>query len=516
MTSGLRYRARQARQWLGGVFLGPQWLALLPAIALAAFWLGGEVALLVVALVLPALFAMAGYGEGRNDRPTPSAANDEDVTPPGEAVSLADHALLRAHAANLSTACIVVEAEGLDHIARQHGDRAAESLRGILHHRLKALLRRDDQVLRVGDCRFMILMSPGLRMGLENLLQLSVRLQRGLEEPAEIEGATHYVAASLGFASSQRLQEAATGTRMIEAAQTALSEALANGPSAIRAWSESMRAARNARANLLADVERALLNGEIQPWFQPQICTSTGRVSGVEALARWVHPERGIVPPSQFLRVLEDSHHMDRLSEVMLQQSLSAIRNWDEQGITIPRVSLNFSASELRNPHLVERIRWELDRFGLGLNRLGLEVLETVIADSPDGMLARNILQLGQIGCHIDLDDFGTGHASITALRRFRVHRLKIDRSFVTRIDQDEEQRRMLAAVLSMADRLQLETLAEGVETAGEHALLAQLGCDHVQGFAVARPMPADRIVDWARQHEANALEVRNLGKGSA
>jgi EAL domain-containing protein (putative c-di-GMP-specific phosphodiesterase class I) len=235
----------------------------------------------------------------------------------------------------------------------------------------------------------------------------------------------------------------------------------------------------------------------------------------VEALARWIHPERGIVPPVQFLRVLEDSGRMERLSEVILQHALTALRSWDQAGLDVPRVSVNFADAELRDPRLVQRIQWELDRFGLGAQRLGIEVLETVIAGSPDGIVARNIIDLGRIGCQIDLDDFGTGHASITSLRRFTVHRLKIDRSFVTRVDRDEDQQRMLAAVLGMADRLGLETLAEGVESVGEHALLAQLGCDHVQGFGIARPMPADQLVDWARDHANRIAEAQRLGRSA-
>ena len=206
---------------------------------------------------------------------------------------------------------------------------------------------------------------------------------------------------------------------------------------------------------------------------------------------------------------------MSRLSEVILQHSLTALRSWDQAGLDIPRVSVNFSPVELRDPRLVERVQWELDRFGLTPARLGIEVLETVIANSPDGVIARNIIGLGKLGCYIDLDDFGTGHASITSLRRFPVNRIKIDRSFVTRVDRDEEQRRMLAAVLGMADRLGLATLAEGVETVGEHALLSQLGCDHVQGFGIARPMPADQLVDWSRGHHSKIAEAQRLGRSA-
>lgn len=505
----------RVRSFLRRGLQGPQSLAFLPAIVLAAFWIGGEPFLIFTALGAPFLYLLASGPSGRAAEEEP-AKQASDVVDMAAARSLAQNALDRAKAANLATACMLVELDGLDDSAQMAGDGTVDTLRELALSRLRNTLRRDDIALRMGDRRFLLLLGPSLRLDLEALLQLASRLQNAVEEPAAVENSMRYMSASIGFCAGVRLPATATGAQMLEAAQVALSEAVANGPSAIRAWSEHMRMAHSEQKTLRSEVDRALASGQIQPWFQPQVCTSTGRISGVEALARWIHPTRGIVPPGQFLRVLEDSGRMERLSEVILQHSLTALRSWDSAGLDIPRVSVNFSDPELRDPRLVERIQWELDRFGLTPQRLGIEVLETVIAGSPEGVVARNIVELGKLGCHIDLDDFGTGHASITSLRRFKVHRLKIDRSFVTRIDRDEEQHRMLAAVLGMADRLGLETLAEGVESVGEHALLAQLGCDHVQGFGIARPMPADQLVGWANQHANRIAEAQKLGRGSA
>lgn len=493
---------------------GPQALAFLPAVALAAFWMGGEPLLIVTALGAPILYLMA-HGSAGPQVDREEASGSSDLIDMTQAKTMAQKAMDRALAANLATACILVELDGLEEVAQLAGEGTVDTLRDLSLSRLRNTLRRDDIALRMGDRRFLILLGPSLRLDLEALLQLCARLQASVEEPAAVESSMRYLSASIGFCGSVRLPQSGTGEQLIEAAQVALSEAIANGPSAIRSWSEHMRMAHSEQKSLRNEVDRALASGQIQPWFQPQVCTSTGRISGVEALARWIHPTRGIVPPAQFLRVLEDAGRMERLSEVILQHSLTALRSWDTAGLDIPRVSVNFSDPELRDPRLVERIQWELDRFGLTPQRLGIEVLETVIAGSPEGIVARNIVELGKLGCHIDLDDFGTGHASITSLRRFKVHRLKIDRSFVSRIDRDEEQHRMLAAVLGMADRLGLETLAEGVESVGEHALLSQLGCDHVQGFGIARPMPADQLVDWARQHATRIAEAQKLGRGS-
>ncbi len=507
LRAGFHRRRAQVSGWLGGAHM----LAFLPALSLAGFWLGGEMTLIAVALGLPALYGIASGPGTRRDTDIPMP----DLIDGASAPHLAQQVLDRALSSKLATACLMVEAEGLDNVARRNGDEAAHALRGTLLKRLRGLMRRGDRVVRIADSRFMVLIAPAARLDLEALLTLADRVQSTLEEPVSYETGTHYLSVSVGFCGSPRLPGEPSGAQLVEAAQIALTEALAHGPSAIRAWSDSMRAERRARKSLLDEVEKALTKGQIQPWFQPQLCTSTGRITGVEALARWIHPERGIVPPMEFLGALEAAGHLDRLSEVMLQHSLTALREWDAANVGIPKVSVNFSDIELRSPHLVDRIKWELDRFGMPASRLGVEVLETVIADSPQGVTARNIVGLSQLGCQIDLDDFGTGHASITALSRFTVHRLKIDRSFVTRVDRDEDQRRMLAAVLGLADRLGLETVAEGVESVAEHALLSQLGCDHVQGFGIARPMPADQLAEWAGRHAERIASAQKLGRGA-
>jgi EAL domain-containing protein (putative c-di-GMP-specific phosphodiesterase class I) len=170
-------------------------------------------------------------------------------------------------------------------------------------------------------------------------------------------------------------------------------------------------------------------------------------------------------------------------------------------------VSINLSQQDLTNPNLNNTIARELDRFDLPPHRLGLEILETVVTDTPDDVTVRGLQRLSQLGCTIDLDDYGTGHASIAAIKRFPINRIKIDRSFVTKCDQNPDQQRLVSALLSMAEHLEIETLAEGVETVGEHALLAQLGCGFVQGFGIARPMPFAETYGWLRQHAAKIAD---------
>jgi len=183
----------------------------------------------------------------------------------------------------------------------------------------------------------------------------------------------------------------------------------------------------------------------------------------------------------------------------MLFHGLAALRAWDRAGLVADTVGVNFSGTELRDPKLVDRIRWELDRFDILPERFCVEVLETVVAQGDNDVITRNIAGLAKLGCRVDLDDFGTGHASITNIRRFAVTRLKIDRSFVTGIERDEDQRKLVAAIVTMAEQLGLKVLAEGVETPEAHAVLAQLGCGFVQGVGVARPMPFEDTIAWMK-----------------
>ena len=502
------------RAILRRLLIGPQALAFLPALALGAYWVAGEAALILVALLLPAVVLFAGGFdrtpgrlEGRRDVVTGLPLADLVEVRLGEAMS-------QGTPRGLKSACILVRIEDFDSFAARRGQSTGDRVLEQSAARLRGVLRQGDSLAWMGDATFAVALKAVPNLDLEAAIQLAARLQAAAEEPVALDGAPAYVSAAVGFCLSTRSPHR-TGRGMIQGARVALEEAQRNGPSAIRVYSSEMGQMRRNRETLEVDALKALENGEISPWFQPQISTDTGRVTGFEALARWVHPGRGVVPPGDFLPVLERAGQMERLGEVILYGALKALTNWDAAGLDVPCVSVNFTGEELRNPKLADKIRWDLDRFDLTPDRLTVEVLETVVVGAPEDAATANIIRLAEMGCRIDLDDFGTGHASISAIRRFAIERIKIDRSFVSHVDADPEQQRMVSAILTMADRLGLETLAEGVETAGEHAMLAQLGCRHVQGFGIARPMPYDQTIDWVRRHEARLAEPPKIGRKS-
>ena len=496
--------------WLGAQLRRAELMVFLPAVTLAAFWLGGEQSLILVALIAPMVFALAGAFRF-HDQPGYQVDGLGGLALRPQIITALDRSLEDAALTGRGTACLVVQFDNIETFLDRHGRAAQTEVLTRSAERLIGALRQGDSVARLEGGGFAVALAPQRRLDLEGLVQMAARLQSALSEPVSIDATRLYVSASLGFVLSQQLP-GRSGAELLDAAQVAADEASRQGPGAIRAYAPDMARKRADRDALRDMLEVALSEGQIKAHFQPQLSTNTGLISGFEALARWHHPERGVVPPSEFLQAIEEAGLSESLGDVMLNQALAALVRWDRAGFSVPSVGVNFCAAELRNPRLVEKLQWELDRFDLRPERLSIEILETVVASTDNDMVVRNIAALARLGCGIDLDDFGTGHASITTIRRFDVRRLKIDRSFVMRVDEDREQQKMVAAILSLAERLGLETLAEGVETAGEHAMLAQLGCDHVQGFGIARPMPFEQTLDWISQHSARLPNLQRIG----
>ncbi|AJE45409.1 putative bifunctional diguanylate cyclase/phosphodiesterase [Celeribacter indicus] len=509
----MRRDIAETLQRLRDALTGPQSLTFLPAICLGAYWFGGEAALLLVALGLPALLAAARILLSRRERGSVTATDGLTGLALRPAVPRALDQMLEAReASGRSTACLVIEIDEFRATRTLLGETASDAVLRTAARRLRDVLREADLIARIDTARFAIVPAPMRRTDLETLIQLAARLQAALGAPYSVDASKVHVTCSVGFCLPSRAP-AMSGQAFLEAAEAALAEARHHGAGSIRAFTAARGTGPLDPGTVLAEAGDALENGQIVPWFQPQISTDTGEVSGMEALARWTHPERGVLSPEQFLFALDDLGLRDRLGELILYHALTALTIWDKAGLCVPGISVNFSAEDLANPKLVDKIRWELDRFELSPERLTIEILESVISTAEDDMVTRNIRALRELGCGIELDDYGTGHASLSNIRRFAVDRIKIDRSYVTRCDLDRDQQNMLAAILTMAERLDLQTVAEGVETVGEHAMLSQLGCGHVQGFSISRPLPFDKTLDWMEAHRRKLSQTPRIGR---
>ena len=490
---------------------GGEGLLLLPALSVAAYWIGGEAALMTMAIAVPVVFALVGLGRRTGHTPVVAPSSDGFASE-AQFVESLGRVLDDVAINGRTTACFVLMFDELDALVDRHGRLALDQVMARTGERLCSALRAGDVVARLSGHGFAVSLAPVRRFDLENAVQMAARLQSAATAPLAVDEMTVHPSMSVGFCLADRAP-ALLGPAMLAAAQVAADEALRNGPGAMRAYQPEMARRRADRAELRAGLELALDEGQIRPWFQPQLSTDTGEISGFEALARWHHPERGIIAPSEFLPLVEDAGLSERLAEVILYGALSALTRWDKAGHRIARVAVNFSAADLRNPRLPEKLKWELDRFSLAPARLTIEVLETVAARSDDDVIVTNLAQIAALGCGIDLDDFGTGQASIANIRRFAVRRIKVDRCFVSRSDTDPDQKRMVAAILSLCDQLGLETVAEGVETPGEHATVAQLGCSHVQGFGIGRPMAVEETFGWITRHEHARKRASHFGR---
>lgn len=490
-----------------------QLLAFVPVLTLAAYWAGGEAALFFAAIAFPFILALLG---GLRERPLLHAERDAltGLFMRDGLIDWADDVMREETDDDRQVAVVVMVIDDLEVIEERFGRSMRDTILGDAADRLKALLRDQDVLARFGN---------GFALGLprvkppetETLLALGERLQSIFEEPFS-EGPTRtYCSLSIGVAAESHVK-GHSGANVVVGAQRASELAAFSGPGSIRVYSDGLSSDRAFDRDIARDLSNALENGEIIAWFQPQVMTDTGDVTGFEALARWDHPERGMISPAVFIPDIEKCGLSQRLAEVVLKQSLMALNAWDAAGFMVETVSVNFSSEELRNPRLPEYIRWELDRHDLAPDRLIVEVLESVAAESNEDTVIRTLNTLSRMGCRIDLDDFGTGFTSFINIRRFDVGRIKIDRSLVSHVDQDDMQRKMFQALLAFSKQLGINTLAEGVETEGEFDTLRELDCRQAQGFLISRPMPLGETLLWLEDNGQLGTDWCDLPSKSA
>jgi EAL domain-containing protein (putative c-di-GMP-specific phosphodiesterase class I) len=322
------------------------------------------------------------------------------------------------------------------------------------------------------------------------------RIQQALRQPFLLDGNEVFSTASIGVTlddSRNRHPE-----ELLRDADTAMYRAKAQGRDRHEIFDDEMHSRAVEMLKLETDLRRALDRGALRLVYQPIMALSTGRTVGFEALARWPHPDRGLVPPDEFIPLSEETGLILALGQFVLREACLAARGWQDAGAELS-VNVNISAREFGQPGFVDRVEAVLGETGLLPSRLRLEITESVIMADPDEAVVR-CLALRNLGVAIDIDDFGTGYSSLSYLRRFPVDSLKIDRSFVGGMDARTEDHEIVRAIVSLASTLGIRTVAEGVETAEQLARLRRLGCEFGQGYFFAHPLPAA---------EAFALVVR-------
>lgn len=375
----------------------------------------------------------------------------------------------------------------------------------ILKHTAKVMeawAGPDDLPVRIGGDEFaLVLDGPHDKT---SLFSLAENLIANITTPVRIDGHSCKVGASIGIVRF-RAGDALSSDRLLINSDMALYEAkgAANG---VKLLTPEMIRLHEERATLVSEIEKGIAEGQFVPYFQPQIDTKASKVCGLEVLARWDNPAKGVLSPPSFLEAANRANLMREIDRQVRQQAINAFATCRRDGVQVGKLSLNVTASNLRSPDFLEDLQDELFLAGLSPRSIQLELLESILFDQSDKFLIAQCLSLKAAGFTLALDDFGTGHAAISTLIEAPISTLKIDRSFVTGLDSNKKMQRITGAMLAMARQMGVDVMAEGVETRRELDLLEANGCRFFQGFYFSRPMAMIDLRSWLELWEEGQM----------
>ncbi|MFN0160769.1 MAG: putative bifunctional diguanylate cyclase/phosphodiesterase [Burkholderiales bacterium] len=365
--------------------------------------------------------------------------------------------------------------------------------------RIRHCVRNEDVVARFGGDEFVLLLpaigSPG------DAARVAEKLLVTLNDPFMIRGQAHQLGATIGI--SMFPGDGRSADRLMRNADFAMSQAKATGRGQYAFYDEDTNIAVQGRVELEGELRSALARGELTLAYQPQVDLRTGKVSGVEALLRWTHAERGPVSPGEFIAIAEQSGLIEEIGEYVRASACRQYCAWQAQGLAPPRISVNVSAREVRRAGFAAKIRAELKAYGMRGRCLELELTEGLLADNSPQVKA-TLAELRALDLHLAIDDFGTGYSSMSYLRDYPFTALKIDRAFVTGLGTAPGADAIVRAILALAHGLDLEVVAEGVETALQQGILAAGGCENGQGYLWSRPVAADEFARLMRNWVAS------------
>jgi diguanylate cyclase (GGDEF)-like protein len=383
----------------------------------------------------------------------------------------------------------------LDHFKEVNdtlGHAAGDQVLVSVSRRLVRACRASDSVTRFGGDEFVIVVEDV--DSLDNIRRVAQRILDALATPIVVDGSELFFGASLGVAvAAPELPATSQVEGLLRDADTAMYRAKEAGRNTYVVFDPEMRERVASRLELTNALRHAVTRNELRLMYQPQFALDSGRIVGAEALIRWQHPDWGIVAPSEFIEAAEESGSIIEIGAWVLDQACQALATWQNDAPDNFTIHVNLSARQLIDPNLVPLVRNKLALHQIEPHRLGLEITESALMSDPEAA-ARTVEDLHNLGVIISVDDFGTGYSSLAYLQRFPVDALKIDRFFISRIDHDPKTAALVKGIVSLAQALGLDTIAEGVETESQRHLTEGLGCNAYQGFLRARPGPADVI----------------------
>ena len=386
---------------------------------------------------------------------------------------------------------ILVDLRGFREVNDTIGHTAGDELLKRVGHRLQQAGTGKQRVARLGGDEFAVMLLDTLSTD-----AFCTRVQHEFSVPIELNTLMLEVHVCMGTATAPK--DATEAGMLMQCADIALHHAKSQRQAVIH-YDSQFNTFSLRRLKLMTELKSALTNGEIRLYYQPKICTQTRDVKGVECLIRWIHPEHGFIAPDEFIPLAEQTGNIRLITQWAIREALQQHHVWRQSGWIVP-VAVNISALDLVDLSLPFKVSSWLTEWSLPASSLLLEVTESSVMSDPDTAL-KALSMLDRMGIALSIDDFGTGYSSMAQLKKMPVSELKIDKAFVLRLAQDDNDKTIVRTLIAMANSFSLATVAEGVEDDETLALLAQMSCTKAQGFGICRPLPADEISLWLASH---------------
>jgi diguanylate cyclase (GGDEF)-like protein/PAS domain S-box-containing protein len=400
-------------------------------------------------------------------------------------------ALAQAQRGRRRLALLFLDLDGFKAVNDSRGHAAGDAVLQQVAQRLAASVRASDTLARQSGDEFTILLTE--IDSANDAAIVARKLLDAMNEPFEVLGRSGRLSASIGIAMSP--EDAEHPEELLANADTAMYRAKESGRNRYQFFSRSMHARAVAQIELEAELRQAVPRGELVLHYQPQIEPSRARIVGVEALVRWNHPRLGLLAPARFIPLAEETRLIGAVGDWVVHAACRQARAWRDAGLPLVRVAVNLAPQQFEDPKLVDRIAAWLIESRVDPSQLEVEITESNAMANPDRTVER-LLELKAIGIHVSIDDFGTGHSSLSYLKRFPVESLKIDRGFLRDVPDDQDSATLCSAMIGLAHSLGLSVVAEGVETAAQYDFLRNRECDLLQGFLFSRPVPPERLAE--------------------
>ena len=397
------------------------------------------------------------------------------------------HAISQAEREGCMMAVLFIDLDNFKHINDSLGHMIGDELLRTAGTRIRQCVRKCDTVARLGGDEFVVCISRLQRS--EYAGRLAAKILSSLEKPFVIAAQTLHAGASIGI--SVYPGDGNTVDVLMQMADTAMYHAKSRGKGNYQFFTSSLNAAAQQRLSIESQLRHALPHNEFLLHYQPQVDINTGRVLSAEALIRWQYPGRGLVPPLEFIPVAEESGLILKIGEWVLREACSQLARWRRNGQEDLGIAVNLSARQVLQPGFVNVVASVLESNGLPPSALDLEITESVLMEPSEENVSA-LRRLSAMGVRFSIDDFGTGYSSLSYLKRFPIHALKIDRSFVSGIADNPSDMAITNTIIAMAKHLNLKVIAEGVETQAQAEFLAGHACHMAQGYYYGRPMEAN------------------------